>query len=225
LLTDLRDLGTAVERSRRLLDLDADPVAIEEQLGEDELLRPWLLKRPGLRVAGHVDGLELAVRAVIGQQVSVAAARTVLARLVSEHGDVLDTSDASDGLTLVFPPADRLAAIDPAALPMPRSRARALVGIAEAVASGQVVLDRSADRSEVRDRLLALPGVGPWTADYIALRALGDPDVFLASDLGARQGLARMGIDDPGRIDTWRPWRSYALTHVWSTITEKRESA
>jgi AraC family transcriptional regulator of adaptative response / DNA-3-methyladenine glycosylase II len=219
-LADLRDLGSAVERSRRLLDLDADPVAIAEQLAEDEVLRPWILKRPGLRVPGHVDGFEIAVRAVVGQQISVAGARTVLGRLVAEHGEVIDESG---DVVRIFPSAEVVAGLDPEQLPMPRSRGRALVRLAAAVMDGDVVLDRGADRAQVREALLALPGIGPWTADYVALRALGDPDIFLTTDLGVRQGLARMGIDDPGRADAWRPWRSYALMHVWSTLTEESD--
>ena len=219
-LADLRDLGSAVERSRRLLDLDADPVAIAEQLGEDDQLRPWVLKRPGLRVPGHVDGFEVAVRAIVGQQVSVAAARTVLGRLVDEHGEAL-AQEVEPGL--VFPSADTVAALDPEALPMPRARGRALIGLAAKVADGTLLLDRGADRAEVRSALLALHGVGPWTADYIALRALGDPDVFLPTDLGVEHGLARMGIDNVRRADAWRPWRSYALMHVWTAASEESE--
>ncbi len=219
-LADLRDLASAVERSRRLFDLDADPVAIAEALADDEQLAPWVLKRPGLRVPGHVDGFEVALRAVVGQQVSVAAARTVLARLVAEHGDRFD---GDSELTHVCPDASVVAGLDPDRLPMPRARGRALVTLAEAVATGAVSLDRGADRGEVRERLLALPGIGPWTADYIALRALGDPDVFLPADLGVRHGLARMDID-VRRADAWRPWRSYALMHVWTASSEESET-
>jgi AraC family transcriptional regulator of adaptative response / DNA-3-methyladenine glycosylase II len=127
----------------------------------------------------------------------------------------------------VFPRAAVLAEVDPADLPMPRARARALVGLCEALASGEVAVDRGADRSEVRARLLALPGIGPWTADYVALRALGDPDVFLPTDIGVRRALVGLG-DDPGLArdprfvegtsHRWRPWRSYALLHLWSTL-------
>jgi AraC family transcriptional regulator of adaptative response / DNA-3-methyladenine glycosylase II len=214
-LSDLRDLASAVERCRRLLDLDADPVAIDEHLATDPVLRPRVLARPGLRVPGHVDGFEVAVRAVIGQQISVAGARTIAGRLVASYGERI----ADSGLTHVFPTADAVAAADPDSLPMPRARGRALVGLATAVADGRVVLDRSADRTDVRAALLALPGIGPWTADYIALRALGDPDVFLPTDLGVRQGLERLGLepgDVAGYSDSWRPWCSYALMHVWS---------
>lgn len=223
-LDDLRDLSSAVERCRRLLDLDADPSAIDEHLASDPLLRPSIKKRPGVRVPGHVDGFEVAVRAIVGQQISVAGARTILSRLVASYGDRLDNRDGS--LTHVFPAAETLAAIDPDQLPMPRARGRSLVGMAQAVAAGDVVLDRSADRGHTREALLALPGIGPWTADYIALRALADPDVFMPSDLGVRHGLARLGLSGSpqqvlDRTEAWRPWRSYALIHVWMTLSEE----
>jgi AraC family transcriptional regulator of adaptative response / DNA-3-methyladenine glycosylase II len=143
-----------------------------------------------------------------------------LSRLVTAYGDEVD---AGGPLGWLFPSAGAIAAADPETLPMPRARARALVGLAAAVSEGRVVLDRSADRADVRAALLALPGVGPWTADYIALRALGDPDVFLPTDLGVRRALARLGpnalVDQ--RDAAWRPWRSYALMHLWSTTNEE----
>lgn len=221
-LSDLRDVSTAVERCRRLLDLDADPVAIDEHLATSELLAPLVAKRPGLRVPGSVDGFEAAVRAVVGQQISVGGARTVAGHLVREYGEVV----AEEGpLTHVFPTPERLAAADPESLPMPRSRGNALVRLATAVATGDVALDRSADRVSVREALLSLKGIGPWTADYIAMRALGDPDVFLPTDLGARQGLAGLGgTGDPVHdTEPWRPWRSYALMHVWTTVSSSKE--
>jgi AraC family transcriptional regulator, regulatory protein of adaptative response / DNA-3-methyladenine glycosylase II len=219
-LSDLRDLASAVERCRRLLDLDADPVAIGEHLCTDDVLRPWVLKRPGLRVPGHADGFEVAVRAVVGQQISVAGARTIVGRLTRSFGRRISETGP---LTHVFPRPDDIAAADPEALPMPRARGRALVGLATAMSEGRLVLDRSADRADVRAVLLDLPGIGPWTADYIALRALGDPDVFLSTDLGVKHGLARLGLEPAAaaaRIESWRPWRSYALMHVWSTLAD-----
>jgi AraC family transcriptional regulator of adaptative response / DNA-3-methyladenine glycosylase II len=222
-LADLRDLSAAVERCRRLLDLDADPVAIDEHLASDPLLAPRVAARPGVRVPGHVDGFEVAVRAIVGQQISVAGARTVVSRIADEHGEHLD---GPDGLTVVFPTPQVIAGADPDSLPMPRARSRALCGLAAAVADGSVVLDRSADRGEVRAALLALPGIGAWTADYIALRALGDPDVFMATDLGVRQGLERLGVATHTRTaveraEYWRPWRSYASIHIWMTLNEE----
>lgn len=215
-LTDLRDTGAAVERARRLLDADCDPVAVSDQLGEDPLLGPLVRRTPGLRVAGHVDGDELAIRTVVGQQVSVAGACTVLARLVASHGPRVETG--TDGLTHLFPRASVLAEVDPETLPMPRSRGRAVAGLASALAGGEISLDRGADRSDVRARLVGLPGIGAWTADYVALRALGDPDVFLPTDVGVRRALVALGADaaDP---EAWRPWRSYALMHLWHSLS------
>jgi AraC family transcriptional regulator of adaptative response / DNA-3-methyladenine glycosylase II len=221
-LADARDLAPALERTRRLLDADCDPVAVDEQLGGDRLLAPLVRRRPGLRVPGHVDGVELAARAVLGQQVSVAGARTLAARLVAAHGEPLALS-GDHQVTHLFPSADALAAIDPETIAMPRARGRALATIAGALAGGSVVLDRSADRGETRAALLALPGIGPWTADYIGLRALGDPDLFLAGDIGVRNAAERLGVEDVGSSsENWRPWRSYALIHLWSDLSDRQ---
>ena len=224
-LTDLRDTSAAVERTRRLLDADCDPVAVAETFAGDPLLGPLVRRSPGLRVPGHVDGHEVAVRAVLGQQVSVAGARTIAARLTAEHGRPLD--HPADGLVRLFPAAGALAELDPGVLPMPRARGRALVALCTALADGSVRLDRGADRDEVRRQLLALPGIGPWTADYIALRALGHPDVFLPTDIGTRSALAKLGAD-PDRAaeqaDVWRPWRSYAQLHLWTSLTNPEEN-
>jgi AraC family transcriptional regulator of adaptative response / DNA-3-methyladenine glycosylase II len=222
-LTDLRDLAAAVERVRRLLDADCDPLAIADAFAGDPLLGPHVRARPGLRVPGHVDGDELAVRAVLGQQVSVAAARTAATRLTHEYGVPVPSGESTDdGLTHLFPTPGRLAELDPESLPMPRSRGRALVALCQALADGDVRLDRGADRDEVRHRLLAIPGIGPWTADYIALRALGDPDVFLPTDIGIRDALRGLGRDPaeaPQLAADWSPWRSYAQLHLWQTLT------
>ena len=226
-LADLRDLSTAVERCRRLFDLDADPVAVDDVLARTPTFQPLVAARPGLRVPAHVDGFELAVRAVVGQQVSVAGARTILARLVSEHGSSLDGIGLRDGVTRLFPTPEAIAAIDPVDLPMPRSRGRALASLAQAVVDGSVVLDRGADRAEVRASLLALPGIGPWTADYVAMRALGDPDVWLGTDLGIVHALRSLGRHsapgdgiDAAELESIRPWRSYAVLHLWSQLSE-----
>jgi AraC family transcriptional regulator, regulatory protein of adaptative response / DNA-3-methyladenine glycosylase II len=218
-LADARDLAPALERTRRLLDADCDPIAVDDQLGGDRLLAPLVRRRPGLRVPGHVDGVELAARAVIGQQVTVVAARTLATRLVGELGTRLELAGDRQ-VTHLFPTAEALAEVDPEHMAMPRSRGRALAAVASAVASGSVVLDRSADRADVHAALLALPGIGPWTADYIAFRVLGDPDVFLPTDVGVRHAASRLGIDDiAGRSECWRPWRSYALIHLWSSLS------
>ena len=218
---DLRDVGSAVERCRRLLDADCDPLAVDDGLSDDPGLALLVRARPGLRVPGHVDGHEIAVRAVIGQQVSVAGARTIAARLVETYGEPVPASAAFETLTHLFPRAEVLAEVDPEDLPMPRARGRALNALCAALAAGDIPLDRSAERGEVRARLLALPGIGPWTADYIAMRALGDPDVFLPTDVGVRHALRARG-DDPRSADqlsqAWRPWRSYALMHLWTSL-------
>jgi len=233
-LEDLRDLTAAVQRCRRLLDLDADPEAVTGYLSSDPVLGPLALANPGRRSPGHVDGSELALRAVLGQQVSVAAARRLGARLVAAYGKPLSRPDGP--LTHVFPEAGTLAAADPAALPMPRSRALALTGLASALASGELVLDPGAERDRAEAVLLALPGIGPWTASYIRMRALSDPDAFLPSDVGVLDALARLGAVPAGTgpaargraaraaaalAENWRPWRSYAVHHLWAYLEEK----
>ncbi len=219
-LRDLRDLAAAVERVRRLLDADCDPVAIGDAFAGDPVLGTLTRTTPGLRVPGHVDGDELAVRAVLGQQVTVAAARTAAARLTSEHGDPL--TEPVEGMSHLFPTSARLAEVDPESLPMPRARGRALVALSRALADGDVRLDRGADRDDVRRQLLAIPGIGPWTADYIALRALGHPDVFLPTDIGIRDALRQLGHEPAEAThlsEGWRPWRSYAQLHLWQALT------
>jgi AraC family transcriptional regulator of adaptative response / DNA-3-methyladenine glycosylase II len=213
-LADVRDLASAVQRCRRMLDLDADPVAVDAHLGADPLLRPLVAATPGRRVPGTVDGPEIAVRAVLGQQISVPGARTLAARLARDHGEPLAVPD--DSLTHVFPTPDALAAADPASLPMPASRARALTTMTAALAAGDVVLDPGADRDEAERSLLALPGIGPWTASYVRMRALGDPDAYLPGDLGVRHGLERLGAD-AARAERWAPWRAYAVQHLWAS--------
>jgi AraC family transcriptional regulator of adaptative response / DNA-3-methyladenine glycosylase II len=218
-LTDLRDLSIAISRCRRLLDLDADPVAVDELLATDPLLAPMVDKAPGRRVPRTVDPAELAIRAVIGQQVSTAAARTHAARLVATHGTPVD--DAG-GLTHVFPDVTDLATGDPKSLAMPRSRRSALLGLARAVADGQVDLGAGTDWHEARAQLAALPGLGPWTVETIAMRALGDPDAFPVTDLGIRFAARALGLPEHGaalaaRAAAWRPWRAYATQYLWAT--------
>lgn len=225
-LGDLRDLGPAVARCRRLLDLDADPVAIDAALGTDRHLAIPVAAVPGRRAPGAVDGVEMLVRAVVGQQISVAGARTVIGRLAGALGTPLpdplrDAPGVPPALGHAFPAAGALAAADPALLAMPQARAAALREAAGLVASGEVGLDPGADRAEVERRLLAVRGIGPWTVSYLAMRALGDPDVFLPTDLGVLRGLVAVGGPGAPReasalAEAWRPWRSYALHHLWS---------
>ncbi len=226
-LGDLRDLAAAVERTRRLLDADCDPVAVTAALSADPLLGPLARRRPGHRVPGHVDGAELAARAVVGQQVSVAGARTVLGRLVARFGEPLPGAAAVDGLTHLFPTPATLAGLDPADLPMPRARGRSLVQLSAALAGGELALDRGPERHRTRTQLLAMPGIGRWTASYIAMRALGDPDAFLPTDVGTRHALARLGADpaDAARLaEGWRPWRSYAQALLWASLLDPEEN-
>ncbi|MFD8352199.1 AlkA N-terminal domain-containing protein [Streptomyces coelicoflavus] len=219
-LTDPRDLTVAISRCRRLLDLDADPVAIDDQLRADPLLAPLVDKAPGRRVPRTVDEAEFAVRAVLGQQVSTAAARTHAARLVTAHGDPVD--DPEGGLTHLFPSTEALAAVDPETLAMPRTRRATFTTLVAHLADGSVNPGVESDWAETRARLLDLPGFGPWTADVIAMRALGDPDAFLPTDLGIRRAAAELGLPSTpaaltARAAAWRPWRAYAVQYLWAT--------
>jgi len=224
-LADLRDVSAAVQRCRRLLDLDADPVAISGYLASDPVIGPLALAYPGRRSVGAVDGDEIALRAVLGQQVSIAAARRLAGRLAALHGGgLLPAGEAgAEGLTHVFPSVATIAGLDPETLPMPRARARALVGLANALASGAVSLHPGADREEAAARLLALPGIGPWTVGYIGMRALSDPDAFPPGDAGVLRALRLLGHGgepgaDAAAAQAWRPWRSYAVHHLWATL-------
>ncbi|SKB03799.1 AlkA N-terminal domain-containing protein [Aeromicrobium choanae] len=214
-LTDLRDLAPAVQRCRRLLDLDADPVAIDEALAVDPLLADLVREAPGMRLPGQVDGFEMVMRAIVGQQVSVAGARTILGRVARSRGTEVDLELARrHGLTHAFATAESVAEAAPEEFAMPRGRATAIISVAHAVASGELDLHPGADREAARASLLAIRGIGPWTADYVRMRALGDPDVLLETDLVLRRVLAREGLDRT-RTERWRPWRSYASLHLW----------
>jgi AraC family transcriptional regulator of adaptative response / DNA-3-methyladenine glycosylase II len=220
-LDNLSDQPEAVERSRVLFDLDADPKAVFDALQADSLIGPLIRANPGRRVPGHVDPGEIAFRAVLGQQVSLAGAATLAGRLVADYGEPL--RHPLGGVTHLFPRASALANADPERLAMPGSRRRALLGLAEALDDGRVVLGATVDSAEARRRLLELPGIGPWTADYVSLRALRDPDAFLPSDLGLRRALERLGLDgSPANAtklaESWRPYRAYALMHLWATL-------
>ncbi|MBV2355537.1 helix-turn-helix domain-containing protein [Streptomyces sp. J2-1] len=219
-LGDLRDLTVAISRCRRLLDLDADPVAVDDRLRADPLLAPLVDKAPGRRVPRTVDENEFAVRAVLGQQVSTAAARTHAARLVTAHGEPID--DPEGGLTHLFPSPEALAAVDPATLAMPRTRRTTLTTLAARLADGGLRLGAGSDWAETRALLLGLPGFGPWTVDTVAMRALGDPDAFLPTDLGIRRAARDLGLPaTPAALtahaEAWRPWRAYAVQYLWAT--------
>ncbi|KOU57637.1 AlkA N-terminal domain-containing protein [Streptomyces sp. IGB124] len=219
-LTDLRDLTIAISRCRWMLDLDADPEAVDEQLRSDPLLAPLVDKAPGRRVPRTVDAAEFAVRAVLGQQVSTAAARTHAARLVTAHGERVE--DPLGGLTHLFPSPQALAGLDPESLPLPGSRRATLTGLVSALADGSLPLGFDSDWDAARAQLSALPGFGPWTTEVIAMRALGDPDAFLPSDLGVRRAARGLGLPSTPsalteRAAGWRPWRAYAVQYLWAT--------
>jgi AraC family transcriptional regulator of adaptative response / DNA-3-methyladenine glycosylase II len=220
-LDDFRDLSTAIARCRRLLDLDADPEAVVDALGSDATLGVLIAKAPGQRIPRTVDESELAVRVVIGQQVSMKAARTLTGRIVAIHGERI--SDAAGGLTHVFPSVAQLAQLDPTHLAMPSSRQRSVIGLVRALADGSVELNPGCDWNNAREQLLALPGVGPWTAEVVAMRGLGDPDAFPASDGGIRLAAKQIGLPTATRALTehgarWRPWRSYVTQHLWASL-------
>ena len=228
-LQDERDIGALEERCRSFLDLDCDPVAIEKVLRRDPALRRPVESHRGLRVVRTLDANELALRAVLGQQVSVAAAVTAAARAVHLFGTPLE--EPSGSLTHLFPTVADIAAADlsglkmPAArLKMPAARRVAFGRLAEALAAGDLALDAGADRTETYVLLVALPGIGSWTASYVCMRALGDPDAFLAGDLGGRRGAAALGLPEATRAleahsERWRPWRAYGLQYLWAAIS------
>jgi AraC family transcriptional regulator, regulatory protein of adaptative response / DNA-3-methyladenine glycosylase II len=218
-LTALDDRVGALGHCRALLDLDADPAAHNAVLGADPALAPAVAANPGLRAPGTVDAAETAVRAVLGQQVSLAAARTFAARLVASCGAPLSARDGP--LSHAFPTPAAIAEADLDAIGLPRTRRRTLRELASRLADGALDLGAGADPVAVRERLLAIPGVGPWTAEYVALRALADPDAFPAGDVGLHRGARALGLPgDPAglaaRAERWRPWRRYAAHHLWA---------
>ncbi len=215
-------------RVRRLFDTDSDPALIGAHLSRDPLLKKRVEARPALRVMGAFDPFEWAVRAILGQQVSVRAALTIAGRLIARVG-VPVNDPRPEAPAFAWPDAARLADADEeviASIGLTRVRARTLRGLARAVADGQVVLDRTADPAETKERLLALPGIGPWTAEYIAMRALGWPDAFPAGDLGLRKALGGVSTADcEARSERWRPWRAYAAAHLWMGLSEETGAA
>lgn len=213
--------GAHIDRLRRQFDLDADPAVIDSHLATDPLLAPLVAQRPGLRVPKAWDPFELAVRAIVGQQVSVAGATTVAGRIAERFGAPLANGD--DELHFLFPTAARLADADIASLGMPGKRAQAIKGLAAAVTDGDIVLDGKGGLDETIERLCTLPGIGPWTANYIAMRGLGERDAFPADDLGLQRAAAADGgrltaTQLAGMAERWRPWRAYAALHLWMSL-------
>jgi len=220
-LNDLGDLSLLVQRCRHLCDLDADPAAVATVLSADPVLAPLVEARPGLRIPGAIDGFELAVRAIVGQQVSVSGARTLLGRLVAATGEPL--AEPQGGLTHFFPTPRQIMQADLQGLGFTQMRINALQALARAIVEEGLVLNRGADREQTIERLLSLPGVGAWTASYIAMRALGDPDAFPVTDLGLRRAFEQQGVASDTksvarRAEAWRPWRAYATIHLWTAL-------
>ena len=220
-LNELSDLSILVQRCRQLFDLDAVPSAIAEVLEVDPVLAPLVIARPGLRVPGAINGFELAVRAILGQQVSVAGARTLAGRLVSTLGVPLEQPRGA--LTHLFPSPEVIAQADLQGLGLTHSRTTALQALAHAVLEEGLVLERGADRERTMTQLRSIPGIGSWTASYIAMRALGDPDAFPGTDLGLRHALEQQGMASDARsierrAEAWRPWRAYAAHHLWASL-------
>lgn len=218
-LTDMRDLGSAVSRVRRLMDLDADPGAVGEILGADPLLEAQVRKNPGLRLPGAVDGAEIVTRALVGQQITVAAARTALSALTTALGAPLPTPDGP--LTRLFPTPAAIAEQGATVLTGPRRRIATIQTVNAALAAGDLEVHVGADPDELSETLQRFSGVGPWTAGYVLMRVLGAPDVLLTGDVAMRKGAANLGIPAaPAELeayaDRWRPWRSYAGMHLWS---------
>jgi AraC family transcriptional regulator of adaptative response / DNA-3-methyladenine glycosylase II len=208
-LEHISDLSDAIARVRRLFDLDADPHHIDETLGTDPVVGPLRRQRPGIRVPGSVDGFEAAIGAIVGQQISVAGARTMLGRIVTAANH-----DVEEGSRALFPSPDELAELNLATIGLTNARQRTIRSLTDAVRSDGLVLDMGVDRAETRAQLLALPGIGPWTTDVIAMRALGDTDVMLASDLIVKRRLDALAITN---TDHLAPWRSYAACTLWAT--------
>jgi len=217
-LDDAADLDDAIEVSCRLLDLNSDPARIDSVLVADAALARSVASTPGLRVPGAVDGSEMLIRAMLGQQVSVAGAQTAAARLTMAADERLATPDG--GLTHLFPSPSAIAKLGPAAIVGPRRRAQAICDAAAAIADGSLIVDSHRSTAELTADLVARPGIGPWTADYVAMRLLPDPDILLTGDLVLRAGAALLGLPaQPAELARrgarWSPFRSYAGMHLW----------
>ena len=227
----LSALAEIIARVRAVFDLAADPLAINEHLAKDPTLAPLIAARPGLRVPGAWDGFEIGVRAILGQQITVAAAIRLAGRITAEHGEHLPEALRRPGLTTVFPTPKRLAAADLSTLPLPRARSKALSAMAAAADADPSLFSPLADLPAAIARLRTLPGIGEWTAQYIAMRQLREPDAFPAADIGLMRALAGPDGARPtpqqllARAEAWRPWRAYAALHLWAADAEPKPDA
>ncbi len=225
-LTQLGDLPALVARARRLFDLDADPLAVDAALSAHPELAPLVARIPGIRVPGAADPHEMLIRAMIGQQITVAAATTALSALTAALGETVSAHEGTDRL---FPTMAAIAEHGHEVLRGPAARIRAVTGAAAALADGSLTLSTGDDGIAQRAALLAMPGIGPWTADYVRMRVLGDTDVCLPGDVAVRSGAAAAGIPaDPKAFDAWAtraaPWRSYLMAHLWRAAPVSRPS-
>jgi AraC family transcriptional regulator of adaptative response / DNA-3-methyladenine glycosylase II len=217
----IASLASIVRRVRHVFDLGADPLAIGEDLARDPLLAPLIARRPGLRVPGAWDGFEVAVRAILGQQITVAAGSKLAGKLVAAYGDALGPG-YGQGLTHTFPTPLRIAGANLRSLGMPAARAQALGSLACAAAMQPDLFSPTETAEAARAKLRSLPGIGEWTAQYIAMRALRDPDAFPAADIGLIRALTPAHGRRPSasnilaRAEAWRPWRAYAAQHLWT---------
>jgi AraC family transcriptional regulator of adaptative response / DNA-3-methyladenine glycosylase II len=223
---DMAALPQIIARVRRVFDLAADPDMIGAHLALDPALAPLVAARPGLRVPGAWEGFELAVRAIFGQQITVPAATKLLGRLVEAHGVLLPAASKDfEGLSHLFPSPARLAAVDIAALGMPKARAMAVTSLAQAISADPTIFSRGASLEQTIAKLRSLPGIGEWTAQYIAMRELREPDAFPAADIGLLRAMATGDCSRPSpaellsRAEAWRPWRAYAALHLWAAGT------
>jgi AraC family transcriptional regulator, regulatory protein of adaptative response / DNA-3-methyladenine glycosylase II len=226
---DMAALPQIIARVRRVFDLAADPDMIGTHLSLDPMLAPLVAARPGLRVPGAWDGFELAVRAIFGQQITVPAATKLLGRLVFAHGAPLaGATKDGEGLSRLFPSPNRIAAADLAALGMPKARAMAVTSLAQAIAADPMIFSRSASLEQTIAKLRLLPGIGEWTAQYIAMRELREPDAFPAADIGLLRAMAAADGTRPSpsellaRAERWRPWRAYAALHLWAATSPEK---
>jgi len=220
---DMAALPQIIARVRRVFDLAADPDMIGEHLSLDPVLAPLVAARPGLRVPGAWDGFELAVRAIFGQQITVPAATKLLGKLVQAHGAPIPAAVRDvEGLSHLFPSPARLASADILALGMPNARAMAVTSLAQAIAADPAIFSRGASLEDAIAKLRSLPGIGEWTAQYIAMRELREPDAFPAADIGLMRAMAAADGRRPSpsqllsRAERWRPWRAYAALHLWA---------